>query len=255
MSKDIAETIEFFAPPHGLDISFYIDTPLPGDASEKQKRLRKQAIHHLARYHWACRVLEKSEPGTVLDVACGGGYGSSLLAQRLLRHKVVGGDYDERAVFHARSKYGGLPNLEFNTLDLETWTSADGRGNSEQFKYIVSFDTIEHILHRDVALINMVENLTADGMLIFSTPCKRNNILKPSWEHHKIEYSCEFLLNLLKRFFHDVLQPQDDGFPEIDFWNETVNRGEVRYLLRANPLVCRRPIQFGLRASSESNLK
>ena len=65
------ETTEFFVPRRGLDLAPYI------------AHRDVQGIHHLSRYHWATRVLEEVAPRRVLDVACGAGYGSFLLADTL----------------------------------------------------------------------------------------------------------------------------------------------------------------------------
>lgn len=109
MKKEITETIEFFIPSQGLDVRAYIDQPNPPEINTKAGRLRKQAIHHLGRYEWAALVLSNMNPGRILDVACGAGYGSYLLARSLPECQVVGGDYDIRAVEHATENYGHLP--------------------------------------------------------------------------------------------------------------------------------------------------
>ena len=180
MKKDITETIEFFIPTQGLDVQTYIDQVLPEDASPKQRRLRKQAIHHIGRYNWASLVLGTTPPGQILDVACGSGYGSYILAQSLPGHTIIGADYDERAVETARKHYGDLPNLSFRQMDLETWRFTDDESKVGPVDYITSFDTIEHLLHREIALINIAENLRSDGMLLLSTPCgKKENLLNP----------------------------------------------------------------------------
>ena len=68
---------------------------------------------HWHRYHFAANLVGGRE---VLDVACGDGYGSALLA----RH--ASACYRRRssslpAIEHARSAYAGDPNLEFREAD------------------------------------------------------------------------------------------------------------------------------------------
>lgn len=247
MKKEISETIEFFIPSQGLDVRAYIDQPNPPEINTKAGRLRKQAIHHLGRYEWAALVLSNMNPGRILDVACGAGYGSYLLARSLPECQVVGGDYDIRAVEHATENYGHLPNLTFRQLDIVTWTEGSDGTPISSFDYIVSFDTIEHLLHREIALINLCENLPDEGMLLFSTPCgKKENLLNPGWEHHKIEYSHRYLFNLMKRFFQKVMIPDNGSLPELAYWHDVINKGEQRYFLRGNPMVCTGPIRLGL---------
>jgi SAM-dependent methyltransferase len=244
--KDLAETIEFFVPSEGLDLQHYLDKVLPEDAIPKSVRLRKQAVHHLARYYWATKVLSKCQPGRVLDVACGSGYGSRILAEALPGFSITGGDYDSRAVEHATKTYGGLENLNYSPVDVVTWRNPETEDRLADFDYIVSFDTIEHLLHREIALINFSEHLSPDGLLLLSTPCGRDeDLLNPGWEHHKIEYSYRHLFNIMQRFFEKVLIPDDGSLPELAFWKDVVNGRRQEYLLRCNPMVCSSPIRVG----------
>ena len=232
--KDTEETIEFFIPSLGLEIEPYIVGGV------------KQGIHHLGRYHWAAKVLATSPPGRIIDVACGSGYGSFILAAALPDHLVVGGDYDPRAVERARETYQA-PNLEYRRLDIVTWSDLESQEPIGETDYITSFDTIEHLLHREIALVSIAENLHPNGQLLLSTPIKQVNLLNPGWEHHKIEYGRDHFYNILQRFFADVATPEKGTLPGLDYWANVINAGEKRYLLRLNPLVCSKPIQLGLR--------
>ena len=240
--KDEEATTEFFVPSHGLDLDHYLAMPVPDGG--KPARLRKQAIHHLARYYWAALVLAELAPGTILDVACGSGYGSRILADAVPQFKIVGGDYDKRAVEHATATYGGPDNLSYQPVDIVSWQNPETGEPSGRFDYIVSFDTIEHLLFRELALMNFAENL--DQSLLFSTPARGENRLNPGWEHHKIEYSYRHLYNFVRRFF-EVVKIADNGtLPKLDFWTDRVNRDGQEYLLRGNPMICENPIAIGM---------
>lgn len=229
-------------PSEGLELQHYLDMTLPADATPKQARLRKQAVHHLARYYWAARVLSKCPPGAVLDVACGSGYGSAILAEALPAFSIVGGDYDSRAIEHATQNYGGRNNLSYGPVDVVAWENPETGEELSKFDYIVSFDTIEHLLHREIALINFSERLNPQGLLLFSTPCgKDKDLLNPGWEHHKIEYSYRHLYNLMSRFFVSVSIPDNGSLPELSFWKDVVNGRQQEYFLRCNPMVCAQP--------------
>jgi 2-polyprenyl-3-methyl-5-hydroxy-6-metoxy-1,4-benzoquinol methylase len=226
-------SIEHFEPTRGLALEPYISA---------QDTL---AIHHIARYHWARRVLADLQPQSVLDIACGAGYGSHLLGSALPHTSVTGCDYDASAVKLARSKYEGL-NVRFVLGDMTTWeTDLDGEKTSlGQWDTIVSFDTIEHILHREIALMRLTDNLTDGGTLLLSTPCGRpTSLLNPAWEHHKVEYGHRDLVALMRRFFSTVLVPEEGTLPHMEFWNHEVNRDHVIYLNLANPIVCKAPIR------------
>jgi 2-polyprenyl-3-methyl-5-hydroxy-6-metoxy-1,4-benzoquinol methylase len=244
--KNLEETVEFYVPPEGLDVHHYLAKELPEDATPKQRRLLKQAIHHLGRYHWAIQVLKSAEPGLVLDLACGGGYGAFMLAEALPRHTVVGGDYDPRAVAEAASSYS-RSNLSYRRIDAVTWRDVERDTDVGEVDYVVSFDTLEHLPHREIMLINLVESLSPSGMLLLSTPCgHEENQLYPGWEHHQIEYAHTYLCNLMRRFFGRVLVPDDGTLPRLDFWTDVVNKDRQRYLLRANPMACLEPRALGL---------
>jgi SAM-dependent methyltransferase len=230
MSQEQQQTIEYFIPRLGLELEPYL-------ACEN-----KQGIHHLARYHWAKLVVK---PGRVIDIACGAGYGTLILAEHCCDVHVLGVDYDERAIRLAKERFSHA-RVSHRSGDLVAWKDSEGTPLGS-FDTVISFDTIEHLHHRELALINIAENLAEDGVLMFSTPCGHTEPkLNPPWEHHKIEYSFHYLRNLLLRFFKEVLEPADPGFPHADFWSEVVNGSKARYLNRMNPLLCRGPIRVGL---------
>lgn len=91
---------------------------------------------HVARYEFAARTLP---PGSrVLDLACGVGYGSRILAEA--GHTVIGLDVDADAIAYARQHYAH---------ELASFREFDAsQGSIEQFgtqDAAVCFETIEHI--------------------------------------------------------------------------------------------------------------
>ena len=78
-------------------------------------------VHHLIRYHWAVAVLNRRRPARILDVACGDGYGSALLAAALPGATVVGIDHDTKAIGRAQDRYR-QPNVEFRVGDVQRWS-------------------------------------------------------------------------------------------------------------------------------------
>src|SRR6185312_6777686 len=89
---------------------------------------------HLHRYAWCARLVEGKD---VLDIACGEGYGSAMLAR--VARTVVGVDIAEGAVEHARKVYRDLPGLSFGQGDAAQIPLADS-----SVDVVVSFETIEH---------------------------------------------------------------------------------------------------------------
>ena len=225
---------EFFAPDQGLEIAPYLEAE------------NMMGIHHLARYHWAKEVLDLLKPASVLDIACGAGYGSYIFANRMVYAAITGADYDPRAIKVARESYQH-ENLSYVTGDLVSWTAErDGQLTGlGKYDVVVSFDTIEHIAHRDIAFIRITENINENGVLLLSTPCgHQESVLTPEWEAHKLEYSYKDLQNLLRRFFKVVLIPEDGSLPGLDYWNDEINKDKLRYLNLTNPVFCSHPIKY-----------
>lgn len=124
-------------------------------------------------------------------------------------------DYDERAIEYARANYHG-DNLHYVVGDMTTWRS-EGQP-MPRCDVIVSFDTIEHLLHREIALMRIADNLADDGWLLFSTPCGHNESrLNPGWEHHKLEYSHSDLFAILSRFLAAWFSRKRTTFRRLSF--------------------------------------
>jgi len=220
---------EHFVPVNGLDLTPYIQSQDTG------------AVHHLIRYTWALEVIGSlPAPKHILDVACGAGYGSFLFAQRFPHISVTGADYDSKAVTHARQHYV-LPNLTFINGDVTRWEETIG---STVFDCIVSFDTIEHVPHREIMLENLIRHLSQTGVLLLSTPCGGPvNELQPAWPAHRIEYSTASLYDLLSRYFRSILRPDGGTFPAKEVFNR-LQGTSIDYLLRLNPVVCTQAIRI-----------
>jgi SAM-dependent methyltransferase len=153
-----------------------IDISPDGPANETE-------LEHRSRYVWA--LPHVTSP--VLDVACGTGHGSALLASR---YEVTGLDRDPSAVQRAQARMRGtfvvasVPPLPFK---------------DDAFASIVSFETIEHI-DDDLGFVRELRRvLRPGGSLILSTPNKRVTSpgTAPPNTWHVREYCLPQLLDLL----------------------------------------------------------
>jgi 2-polyprenyl-3-methyl-5-hydroxy-6-metoxy-1,4-benzoquinol methylase len=113
---------------------------------------------HLAVYEWiGARVLG----ARVMDMACGEGYGSAVLARGA--GSVVGVDANPEAFEHARLRYT-TDNLRFERGLVET------HGETETFDAVVFLQTIEHV-QDPVAVLSHLRSLLAPGGAVYvSTP-------------------------------------------------------------------------------------
>jgi SAM-dependent methyltransferase/glycosyltransferase involved in cell wall biosynthesis len=166
-------------------------------------------LEHVHRYAF-CRPLVRDK--VVLDVACGEGYGSAMLAAHAAR--VIGVDVSEQAAAHARDRYIDLPNVEFRVGDA---TRLDLP--AAHVDVVVSFETIEHLEEHDQMLAEIVRVLKPRGLLILSSPDKRTYSDEPGYhnEFHVKELYRDELTALLGRHFkhHELLGQRISGGSSI----------------------------------------
>lgn len=136
---------------------------------------------HLARYTFA---LQPALNKTVLDSACGSGYGSKLLTESA--KSIVGVDVSAEVIEYASSLY---PNITFKVNDLNKNFPVG------KFDLCVSFETIEHLEKPEVFLQNVVDNCKE---FLFSIPV--NN---PS-QYHKQVWSKAQIINMMEDYWSHI---------------------------------------------------
>jgi len=114
---------------------------------------------HLHRYALCLGLVADRD---VLDVSCGQGYGSALLASKA-RH-VTGVDMDPRAIERARRTYY-RGNVRYLVGDCAAIPLAD-----DSVDVVVSFDTLERLEERDTMLSEVRRVLRPGGRLVISAP-------------------------------------------------------------------------------------
>ncbi len=144
---------------------------------------------HLARYKFALNFLNQSD--TVLDIPCGSGYGSKLLASKKI--KIFGVDIDYGAIKHAQEFFNS-ENISFLVGDMENLKKRFP--HNDYFDIIISFEGIEHIKHPELFLEEIVRVLKPSGKFIISTPRKPHGS-----PYHTIEYSLREFKSLLSSRF------------------------------------------------------
>jgi SAM-dependent methyltransferase len=154
------------------------------------------ACEHLHRYALACELVKGK---VVLDIACGEGYGSSLLARNAL--EVIGVDISADVVAHARAVY------PHDNLSFRTGTCSDIPVASGSIDVVVSFETLEHHDRHHEMMAEMRRVLRPGGALVISTPDKRTYSDIPGYANpfHVRELYREDFENLLRQYFHHVM--------------------------------------------------
>ncbi|WP_416148512.1 class I SAM-dependent methyltransferase [Salipaludibacillus sp. HK11] len=121
-------------------------------------------LEHLARYYFAFPYAK----GKVLDIACGTGYGTKMIAKAKKRDisSILGVDIDKETVDYAHKHYYHplLSFLQGDALDSNL------KNKIGTFNTILSFETIEHVPDDKEFLMKVYELLAPGGKLILSTP-------------------------------------------------------------------------------------
>ena len=166
---------------------------------------------HLHRYAYAAQF---SKGKTVLDLACGEGYGSFMLAKEA--EYVVGVEVNKQLVHHASSRYL-RNNLEFihgSILDVPI-------KDEKKFDIAVCFEGIENIEKRDKLLSEVKKLLKGEGLFIISTLNKAVYIDESQCQnplHFKEPYLDEFKA-LLSCYFKNVHFLGQKVYTGSNIWN------------------------------------
>ena len=153
---------------------------------------RQVEQEHIARYLWASQFVEGKK---VLDIACGTGYGSFLLAEKGNPQRVAACDLHPESIRYAAWRHKH-PKVEFAARD------AIADFPQGKFDIIISFETIEHLPDAKRFLQNVGEALTATGNFWVSTPLSAQDInAAPPNPFHRVEWGFEEFQRFIAEFF------------------------------------------------------
>ncbi|SDI57281.1 Methyltransferase domain-containing protein [Pseudomonas flavescens] len=156
---------------------------------------------HMQRYQFASRSLHGQR---VLDMACGCGYGSALLAEQHPDKQIIGIDIDPEAIAYAQANYQKA-NLRYLCANAETFADSEG------FDSIVSLETIEHLPDPIRLVDNYASLLAKGGRIIASVPTTPTLDGNP---HHLHDFSPRSFFALFQRH---GLNPRE-RFEQIQRW-------------------------------------
>lgn len=115
---------------------------------------------HNKRYNFAAKNLRGTN---ILDIACGSGYGSEILANSNKKIHITGVDKSKQAIKYARNIHS-LKNLSFIKSDALKFRPKSG------FDTIVSLETIEHLPEPGKFIDHLIKILNHEGLVIASVP-------------------------------------------------------------------------------------
>lgn len=154
-------------------------------------------LMHIAGYRYAEQYCRGKQ---VLDLGCGSGYGSAMIAK--VAKSVHAVDVSEEAVAYAKSHYP-QENLCFASIEPgKRLSCAD-----QSFDVVLSFQVIEHVLDDSGYLAEVARLLREDGTLLLITPNRAHRLFagqKPWNRWHLREYSISSLSRLASKHFHSI---------------------------------------------------
>jgi SAM-dependent methyltransferase len=136
----------------------------------------------------------------VLDLGCGSGYGTAMLAEQA--RSVVGVDVSTAAISHAQTSYS-RPNASFRSIAPDERLPFE----TASFDTVICFQVIEHVGNEDQFVSEIFRVLRPEGVAVLATPDRSTRLFpgqKPWNRWHLREYSDESLHRLLAKQFPDV---------------------------------------------------
>ena len=148
--RKVRETIE--------DVNLVLGPYFASQALKTPRHL----LFTLARYKFAAKMLAPGTASSVLELGCGEGLGTLLLAEG--ENDVTGVDFDDAAIAHAQAHID-IPNCRFlhGAFLGKTYGAFDA---------VVSIDVVEHIAkeRENEFLETLVGNLGPNGIAVVGTP-------------------------------------------------------------------------------------
>lgn len=173
----------------------------------------KRNIYVVARYEIVMNLIGKEiRNKTILDVGCGDGVLSWMLANR--GAKVVGIDISKEAIAFAKERCKNIQGLKFVIA-----SAYEIPFRNQSYDYVVCSEVAEH-LSEPVRMISEIRRAWNEkGKIIISTPIKLTQ--RPLDRMHYKEFFEEEFEGLLKRYFKRVKIIKSHPLFWMEFQNKT----------------------------------
>lgn len=209
---------------------------IPGVTHDEAERIR-----HVARYEFCKQIIHEDisalnrlaptgGPVRVLDLGCGVGYGSAILAS-IPGVSVLGIDVSKESILYAQTHYD-RPNVEYRVQDVVEFVSAMKQGD---WDYVVSNEVVEHIRNG----FALIERLKFHRLAVISTPYNEPQGVNP---HHLVwniteqsyqDLGCkEFFFTDLRGSIYDNRHKPQKAINLIAVLYDPKARGVVRKIRR-----------------------
>lgn len=177
-------------------------------------------IDHVGRYKFATNYIKTKTQ--VLDIACGVGYGSNLFASKVSDVRVVGVDINKDAIAYAEKHYAH-PNVDYVVDDAHKPNLPEN-----DFDYVVSFETLEHLPNPDSFIASINRVIKKDGLFIFSSPNQKTlPFEKEKFPFHQKHYTVNEVKEKLSANNFELLEI----YSQHDTNSEKVSKDEAGLFL------------------------
>lgn len=172
---------------------------------------------HIARYNLALALCSGK---SVLDMACGTGYGTKLISY--VAKEVVGVDVSQEAIDTANLEFNNQ-NAYYYCYDVIGWCK-DWR--EPHYNTVVCFETLEHLDGADLFVFDtqIKKMVKKGGKIIYSVPLDEEKGWNP---HHKQIFNLEQARNIFDLDFEDEFIQVGLNFYHI---GEEIPEGKQTYI-------------------------
>jgi|TARA_B100000315_G_scaffold105376_1_gene96535 ubiquinone/menaquinone biosynthesis C-methylase UbiE len=186
----------------------------------------------LSRYNKILNAVPKNAKN-IVDIGCGDGILTYLLAKKNHIEEVFGCDTEQTGITLARDKVKDLPQSE--KIKYINISFEDCQFPYQSVDVITMCDVIEHIEETGPLLKEIKRVGKKGGVLINTTPLKRNNGVK--WdEHHVLEYTKDTLFELLSNYFPETNVTKFSPTFFYKRYHKVKILYNILYLIGLNPL-------------------
>ncbi|MUK26878.1 class I SAM-dependent methyltransferase [Aliivibrio fischeri] len=162
---------------------------------------------HIERYQFASDQLQGMY---ILDIACGCGYGTAMMAEVHPDKLFVGVDVDPLAIEYAKEHYQA-DNLYFECGDGMDFQLAIYDGLYQRFDTIISLETIEHVPEPQKMVTHLLTQLSDNGIMIASVPTTPTVDGNP---HHLHDFTVDSFYQLFAASNYQAYET----FEQIQYW-------------------------------------